>query len=305
MSRTRFWVWTLNNWTRDEEEAICTFAQDARCTYLVYGRELAPTTGTPHLQGYTIFESDVRLSRAKSLLGTNRLSLRRANGTPQQASDYCKKDGDYVEFGSLPESSQGKRTDWERFRTYVESANTSELTDRLLFERFPGLYARYRDHIHEFIRLIRPEPILVADGDAPRPGWQRDLYDTITTTNADSRTVNVVISYEGNKGKSWFCQYMESHHSDVVQTFCVGKRDDIAHALDYRKKIFLFDVPRDCLEHFQWPLVEMLKNRLIWSPKYGSKMKKLEHMPHVVVFTNEDPPQEKLSADRWNIIDAD
>lgn len=51
--RQRDWVFTLNNYTQAEEAAI----KKIKCTYLVFGHEIAPETGTPHLQGYIYFQS--------------------------------------------------------------------------------------------------------------------------------------------------------------------------------------------------------------------------------------------------------
>jgi len=50
-------------------------------------------------------------------------------------------------------------------------------------------------------------------------------------------------------------------------------------------------------------LLENLKDRMVLSPKYDSKMKILRKTPHVIVFCNEDPDMDKMSADRY-IINA-
>lgn len=42
------WCFTLNNYTLKEYEAL----QNQECRYLLMGKEIAPTTGTPHIQGY-------------------------------------------------------------------------------------------------------------------------------------------------------------------------------------------------------------------------------------------------------------
>jgi len=48
MSRARAWCFTDN--TCDE-----AFWASLDCKYLVYGREVAPSTGHRHLQGYVVF----------------------------------------------------------------------------------------------------------------------------------------------------------------------------------------------------------------------------------------------------------
>ena len=79
----------------------------------------------------------------------------------------------------------------------------------------------------------------------------------------------------------------------------VGKRDDLAHAVQQDKKYFFFDVPRTQLEYFQYSILEQLKNRIVFSPKYSSRVKVLDHIPYVVVFCNEQPDRTKLTADRF------
>ncbi len=75
------------------------FANGTIFTYLILGKEVGPT-GTPHLQCYCVLVKAQRLTAMKKLFVRAHLEI--AKGTPQQASDYCKKDGDYVEYGLLP-----------------------------------------------------------------------------------------------------------------------------------------------------------------------------------------------------------
>lgn len=94
--RAHSWCFTINNYTQEEETALASL----QCTYLVYGREVAPTTGTPHLQGYCRFATS--MPRATLSRHLPRANLQQARGTPQQNRAYCVKDGDFTERGSLP-----------------------------------------------------------------------------------------------------------------------------------------------------------------------------------------------------------
>jgi hypothetical protein len=83
------WVFTLNNYTDNDEVAV----QAIECLYLVYGREVS------HLQGFVTFKTMQRLSGVKKLLPTAHWEI--AKGSSCQASDYCKKDGNFFEKGKI------------------------------------------------------------------------------------------------------------------------------------------------------------------------------------------------------------
>lgn len=78
------WCFTLNNYSDADETTLK--ALDVK--YIVYGYETAPTTGTPHLQGYIVFKKQYRIS------GLNKLGVsahwEAAKGSNVQASNYCK-----------------------------------------------------------------------------------------------------------------------------------------------------------------------------------------------------------------------
>lgn len=100
---SRNYVFTLNNYTPFEIEELKLYPSK----YLVFGYETAPTTGTPHIQGYIEFAGVKKFDTLKKFNPRVRWETRR--GTAQEASDYCKKDGNFVEIGAI--SKQGTRTD--------------------------------------------------------------------------------------------------------------------------------------------------------------------------------------------------
>jgi len=75
--------------------------------YLVVGKEVAPDTGTPHLQGFVIFKKPMTLANCKEILPTAHWSVKYKNSTPLQAASYCKEDGDFFEWGECPATTTG------------------------------------------------------------------------------------------------------------------------------------------------------------------------------------------------------
>lgn len=84
--KARAWCFTINNYTTDDVRRLESL-QTERC---VVGAEDAPTTGTPHLQGYVRFKEPQRFSWWKNQFPTAHVEVRQ--GTETQAADYCKKD---------------------------------------------------------------------------------------------------------------------------------------------------------------------------------------------------------------------
>lgn len=293
----RRWCFTLNNPTLDERTLLNErLANNEEVEYAVVGREIGEERGTPHLQGFVVFQTNKRFNAAKRYLG-ERSHIELARGTNQQASDYCKKDNDFEEWGSLPAPRQGKRTDFESFRDWIKSQEVTP-TEADVADAFPSIYGRYKTNAMSMVRLLGPKPRLV---EQPLRGWQLQLRDRLLG-EPDDRRITFVVDEEGGKGKSYFCRYMIQNYPDKCLRLSVGKRDDLAHAIDVSRSIFLFDIPRLQSEYLQYSVLEGVKDRMVFSPKYESISKVLEHPSHVVVFMNEQPDETKLTHDRYDIM---
>lgn len=290
--RAKHWCFTLNNPTAAEEARLTNLVSRDDLVYLVYGRERGEN-GTFHFQGFISFHTRKTLSTVKGCI-SDRLHLEVKRGTITQAIEYCKKEGDFEEFGEPPECKQGKRTDWDRLKEFVEELGGIPDERRLLLN-FPALYARYPDAVNKYVRACLPLPQFTHDD--LREGWQQDLFDHLME-DPDDRSISFVVDADGGSGKTWFCQYMLDKYADDVQYMRVAKRDDLAYAICDTKRIYLFDVPRSQMEFLQYSILEQLKDRLVFSPKYSSGLKTLYSKCHVVVFSNEAPDLSKLSGDR-------
>lgn len=289
------WLFTLNNYTAAEEQNVADFQGDQdNVRYLIYGREVGQQ-GTPHLQGYLILHSQQRLSWLRTRLSA-RAHYEQAVGTTLQNITYCKKDGDFNEFGDCP-LGPGKRTDLEEFVEWgkqFEVEHGRPPTSPDIAKHRPKEYLRYPRAVALFGH--RAEPRVLEEGELR--DWQQDLADVLDL-EPDDRKIIFVVDEEGNKGKSWFCRWYLSKHPDKTQVLGIGKKDDIAHMIDERKSVFLFNLARGQMEYLNFSLLENLKDRMVISPKYNSRTKILGSNCHVVIFGNELPDWEgKLTPDR-------
>lgn len=115
-SKSRNYCFTINNYTQEDLERLHELgAEMTKHHFLIFGLELAPETGTKHVQGYIQLNEAQRfkyLHKYFNLQRDNKLfrfHIDIANGTPEQNINYCSKDGDFYQYGTPV--SQGKRTD--------------------------------------------------------------------------------------------------------------------------------------------------------------------------------------------------
>lgn len=105
MSEAKRWCFTLNNYTEEEYKIL----GEQEWTYLCIGREKGKEE-TPHLQGYIEFQNKKRLTALKKI--NERIHWEKLKGKPWQAANYCKKDGDFQEFGEISmKEKPGKETE--------------------------------------------------------------------------------------------------------------------------------------------------------------------------------------------------
>lgn len=204
-----------------------------------------------------------------------------------------------MEVGELPrpvQSGNVLQNFYEWGRAFMEEHGYAPSSPEVAAAH-PTVYLRY----NRCVRLFQQQAPPPALQDGALRDWQDDLQQLLEEP-ADDRTVNFVVDPVGGKGKSWFQRYYLTQEPSRVQVLSIGKRDDLAHAIDETKDIFFFNVPRACMEYIQYPILEMLKDRTVFSPKYNSRTKILRSVPHVVVFSNEQPSLAQMSRDRYNII---
>lgn len=120
---------TYNNYTEPGETALIAWLT-ANTKYAVFGHEFAPTTGTPHLQGYFSLKKKSRMTTLHKQfkeLKVN-LALLRAKGTAEENLVYCTKadpDGFY-QHGALKNCGTGNRSDLIEIAEKLKKGTTIE-----------------------------------------------------------------------------------------------------------------------------------------------------------------------------------
>lgn len=257
------------------------------------GLEQAPQTGTIHWQGYLELKTRKRLTAMKKVDAAIHWSA--AKGSAKQNLTYCSKEGKTETWGE-PAPPQGSRTDLHRLKELA----TSGATDLEMAEAVPSAHARF----HQWASMVRTksrekrvlEQLREDYKDwNPRP-WQATVLQRLTAQT--SRQVTWCVDVTGGSGKTDLANHLEATENAFVVTN--GKMADISFAYDYQTTV-VFDWPRDVEDRVPYGLIEMFKNGRIFSGKYKSASKRFPP-PKVLVLTNFEPEQSKLSADRWDII---
>lgn len=90
-TRIRGFVFTLNNYTEEEYAALLAVAH-SQAKYYIFGKEHAPTTGTPHIQGYIYWKNGKTIEASRKLLPRRVSNHEPALGSPDQNYIYCSKE---------------------------------------------------------------------------------------------------------------------------------------------------------------------------------------------------------------------
>lgn len=300
MSAKRY-CFTINNWKEEDIDAIISFGLSEICSYMVFGFETGESN-TPHIQGFVILTSSRRLTYMKNNLN-QRAHFETTRGTSQEAADYCKKDGQFEEFGDIKIHTGGAEKQKQDFQ------ETIELAKKGLFEQInPTHYLRYNAAIHNIHQrhLSTSSRSNIPCPDIQLFPWQQVLFDYLNGP-ISPREIIFVHDPVGNGGKSTFCKYLTCKIPGSI-VLRPGKNADMAFQVCncplQELKVVLLDCPRSRTHTMAWDFLECLKDGHLSSPKYESSIRYIE-VPHVVVMCNDLPWEGTYSADRVTILDLE
>lgn len=156
--QSRCWCLTINNtWNHMALNNVKNWS------YLVAGRETGDS-GTMHLQAFIIFKTRTKFATVKKQCP--RAHIERMMGTSEQAAEYCKKDGDFEEWGVFESlvgggaGASGGKAKAVNYAKIIASAETHDFAG--IKESNPGVYFRHY-HTIKRIAMDNPRPVQALD----------------------------------------------------------------------------------------------------------------------------------------------
>lgn len=139
--------------------------------------------------------------------------------------------------------------------------------------------------------------------------WQKSVIDIIKN-KPDARSIYWIYDPNGGNGKSYFSKnlLLRPEIYENIRYFSSGKLADVVYSIKETVenfqivKTFIFDIPRFKKNVIDFELIENLKNGMLFSSKYEST-NLIIPIPNIVIFSNNLPNTNFLSADRWKIFE--
>lgn len=219
-SRAKEWCFTLSNYNNDDRGHLGLSAVEF-CVFFCYQPELAPTTLTPHLQGYLCLKTPRTLRGVKqSVFNTERLGrvhLEIARGTREQARDYCSKPESrdsnagfgYCEIGDFDrvpaQRGQGARNDLGPAVSAIRDGTSLAL----VAEANPEAYVKFHRGFRALESALHARPRVRDEGGVFQP--PRVLWYYGSTGSGKTRAVFEEIGeepfYSKPPGNTWWDGY--------------------------------------------------------------------------------------------------
>jgi hypothetical protein len=322
MSKVKNWCFTAFKNIEQYKDINTIIQRDTKNTikYIIYQGEYTKDK-IQHIQGYIQMKDRKEMTAIKKLLDDKTIHLEPSKGTPQEASNYCKKtekDGEpqdifleYQEYGELDITISGTRTDLIGLKDKLINGETltnimmntidnTELRNCLHYNR------PLRELQHNIQQKTQREKVLEKYEDIEWNKLQKHLISIIDTEKEidETRKIHWIYDEYGNNGKTHLAKYLVANGDTYYITG--GKQADILYSYE-GQSIIIYDLARtyaDNLDHI-YTTIENLKNGFYLSTKYNSEQRIYSKQPTILILANFKPDTSKLSKDRWNIIDTD
>lgn len=169
-NRYKYYVFTLNNYSEVDIMKLKLYANE-KCRYITFGKEKGSKKETPHLQGYMQLKQATAGKTVKNQSKCLSIWLHPANGSGQEARDYClKQDKNAYQWGDFLDhprtNANGVRTGaaaggkatkdlWVSLKDDIKKgAQEKDIADK-----YPHLYFKHASGVKSGITAFNAIPI--------------------------------------------------------------------------------------------------------------------------------------------------
>lgn len=263
----KYFAFCLNNYNENDWN-LFKGLDCSNVPILVFQEELAPTTGTPHIQGAVMFLKKVRPLKMFQRMGfSNEISW--------------KKRKTLVVNGKM--TKQWAATDDEFFGYCCRES-----------KRAPNGRVYTRGYSPTYMKWVQEIPELYT--------WEEKIIN-ILNSPSDARTIHWFWEPQGAVGKTTFLKYIYTHFDNVV--ISGGKLDDMKNCIaSYVKinkiypKVVIINYERH--ESIDYCGIKCTKDMFFYSGKYeGAEI--CGPCPIVIIMANTPPNESRLSEGVFSI----
>lgn len=321
----RKFVFTISNYDEDNVNYLKDLPNiQEKVIVLAFGKEVAPTTGTPHLQGYIRVKDPMRFTGVQALLVNNGKVAWTdvARATEQSNILYTQKGSQsHEEWEDKHETGEnfGKDADSFVFNRKEKKKSTYELCMENIIDgddlmtitrKYPELMFKHRQNIKAIIDSVKNDneklKLMELSKFITLKEWQQEIYDYCldipSLTSDKARKVTWIYDDVGKNGKTVLADKLVLCRGAVKFTNAASK--DIICAYN-GEPIILFDLERTQEDKINYQVMESVLDPILFSPKYTSEIKYRASGAILLVFANFLPKLNALSMDRWRILKLD
>lgn len=226
-------------------------------------------------------------------------------------ADSFKILGEYIMGREVGESGTPHIQGYVELKNSIRLSGLKKINPRAHWEKARGNRAQNIEYCSKENKIMSTFPIpratrlLSKYDDVKWKDWQQRVIDIIDAKICP-RTIHWLYDKKGNVGKSFLCKYLYLKYDAIIGG---GKSNDIFNQVngwiekhpDKDPTLVILDIPRTSMDYVNYGCIEKLKDGLFYSGKYEGGVCCFD-IPHVIIFSNEEPNYDAVSKDRWNVI---
>lgn len=291
-----------------------------RLNCFIISQEFHKDEGT-HLHCYINFKDrfQTKAQNIFDFIGDKHPNIQSARN-PNDVIKYVIKDGNYITYNIDVEKhlddvkehkvNKNKGQFYKLSIDIKESIKNNQISLKSLNEKYGELFIKYGEHIKKYIKFCedmenKEEIDKYYDNYFKNINFNefQNYILSLIDNKVDDRKIHWFYDEKGNSGKSTIGNYLQLYKDAYIITG--GKHADIYRHYN-NNKVVIYDLPRDYMNSNEslYATMETFKNGYCLDTKYEGTIKRFIP-PHIIVFSNSKPDFNKLSKDRWNIVELD